>query len=257
MGPRSLTIDRLAPRSFRLRARAARVSEDPSNTVVSPLSRLILRLLVACLGAAVGGCHDGQETYSAPPSSPAPAVPPGTQGEASRDTLLGEFRPVELQAVPARVRLPDPRSWRASREGTFVVLEQRSTSSRVVLRVWKAARLVRPAECEAEARLARPTLPRPEPTTVLDERPITAPEGYDVRLVVAVEEGPRRSVHGYALAVGAAIGRCYLGSYETWAEGPSAPEHVADRLAAMVPGFIETLRVEGAEVRANRTDTPD
>jgi hypothetical protein len=180
-------------------------------------------------------------------------VPTAGDDAASRDTLPGEFRKVELHAVPALVALPDPSSWRAAREGSFVVLEQRTTSSRIVLRVWKAARLVRPTECEAEARLLRPTLPKTDPTTLLDERSIAAPRGYDVRLFVGVHEAPERGVHGYALAVGAAVGRCYLGVYETWAEGPSAPERVADRLATMVPGFIETLSVEGAEVRANRT----
>lgn len=159
--------------------------------------------------------------------------------------------------MPVRISLPDPASWRASRDGSFVVLDQRSTTSRIALRIWKAARLVRPGECEAEARLLRPTLPRPDPATLLDERTISAPEGFDVRLAVGVEEGPRRGVHGFALAVGAAVGRCYLGLYETWAEGPTAPELVADRLALMVPGFIETLRVEGAEGRATRTEAVD
>jgi hypothetical protein len=152
------------------------------------------------------------------------------------------------------VSLPDPSSWRAARDGSFVVLEQRATSSRIVLRVWKAARLVRPAECEAEARLLRPLLPRVDPVTVLDQRSIAAPRGYDVRLVVTLEEDQERAVRGFALAVGAAVGRCYLAAYETRAEGQSAHERVADRLATVVPGFIETVEVDGAEVRANRTD---
>lgn len=172
--------------------------------------------------------------------------------------MLGsEFRTVVLRAVPARVSLPDPSSWRAAREGSFVVLEQRATSSIIVLRSWKAARLVRPSECEAEARLLRPALPRVDPATLVDNRKIDAPRNHDVHLAVAVEEAPDRSVRGVALAVGAAVGRCYLASYETRAEGPSAPERVADRLATMVPGFIETVDVEGVEVRASRTGAPE
>lgn len=126
-----------------------------------------------------------------------------------------------------------------------------------MLRVWKAPRLVRPAECEAEARLLRPALPHVEPSALLDTRRITAPRDYDVHLAVAVAETPDRGVHGFALAVGAAVGRCYLGLYETRAEGPSAAEQVADRLATMVPGFIETVEIDGAEVRASRTGAAD
>jgi hypothetical protein len=163
---------------------------------------------------------------------------------------------VQLRAVPARVSLPEPSTWRASREGSFVVLEQRATDSRILLRVWKAARLVRPAECEREARLLRPALPRVDPVTLLDQRSITAPRGYDVRLAVTVEDDQHGGVRGLALAVGAAVGRCYLAAYETRAEGASAPARVADRLATMVPGFIETVEVEGAEVGASREAPP-
>ena len=164
---------------------------------------------------------------------------------------------MELRAVPARVSLPDPGSWRASRAGSFIVLEQRASSSRIVLRVWNAARLVRPSECEAEARLLRPTLPRADPATLLDERRIQVPRDYDVHLRVGVEEAPNRLVHGFALAVGAAVGRCYLAVYETRADGPEAPELVADRLAIVVPAFIETVVIEGVEGRATRSGAPE
>jgi hypothetical protein len=233
----------------------------PQGPRILVLSRRTPQSLVRfCCSALAGlgllplGCHGGRDAGAAPPRPPpAPAgaaeVAPGA---ASRDTPPGEFRTVELRAVPARVTIPDPGSWRAARDGSFVVLEQRSTNSRIVLRVWKAARLVRPAECEAEARLLRPALPRADPQTLLDARRIAAPADYDVHLVVGVEETSGRGVHGFAIAVGAAVGRCYLGEYETRAEGSHAAELVADRLATMVPGFIETVVVEGAEVRARR-----
>ena len=125
-----------------------------------------------------------------------------------------------------------------------------------MLRVWKAARLVRPAQCEAEARLLRPALPRVDPATLLDERSLGAPRDYDVRLIVAVEQDRHQVVRGLALAVGAAVGRCYLVASETRAEGASAAERVVDRLATMVPGFIETVEVEGAEARATPAGAP-
>jgi hypothetical protein len=205
------------------------------------------------LGAPLGACGASlpAPVESARGGEPSSATPPLA---APRDTLASDFRTIELRAIPARVSLPDPSSWRASREGSFVVLEQRATNSRIVLRVWKAARLVRPAACEAEARLLRPALPRVDPVTLVDERSIAAPRGYDVRLVVTVDDDHRRTVRGLALAVGAAVGRCYLAAYETWAEGASAAEHVADRLATMVPGFVETVQVGSVDARASHTD---
>jgi hypothetical protein len=218
-------------------------------------SRPLLGALFAGALAFGAGCQ-GSLTERSAASPPDPALPPNEADSATRDITSGAFRTVELSAVPARVSLPDPSTWRAQRDGSFVVLEQPKTSSRIVLRVWKSARLVRPAQCEAEARLSRPTLPLLDPSTLLDHRRITAPRGYDVHLAVAVEEAAGGVVHGIALAVGAAVGRCYLGAYLTQADGPSAPARVADRLATMVPGFIETVEIEGAEERAMRPGAP-
>jgi len=129
------------------------------------------------------------------------------------------------------------------------VLSDRGTRSQIVLRVWRAERLARPSNCETEARLLRPELPRVDPSSVVDQRPIDAPRGYDVRLVVGVDALGTQGVHGYALAVGAAVNRCYVAAYETWADGPNAPERVAGRLAAMVPGVIETVELPAADDR--------
>jgi hypothetical protein len=219
-------------------------------------SRLFHGVLVAGLWALGVGCGEPLAARSAgiPPD---PAAPQDEEALAPREITSDAFRTVELRAIPARVSLPEPSSWRAQREGSFVILEHPKTNSHVVLRVWKAARLVRPAECEAEARFLRPKLPRLDPSTLLDHRRIGAPQGYDVHLAVAVDQGSDGVVRGVALAVGAAVGRCYLGAYVTQAEGPNAPARVADRLATMVPGFIETVEIEGAEARATRSGAPD
>jgi hypothetical protein len=252
MSAQTLAID--PPRTTRERAHPSRHFGPPLHGYSAIFHSPRCLLVVAGIGALLGGCQASRPEAAAASPSREPSSSARSDGAAPRDTLPGEFRTVELRAVPARVSLPAPSSWQASREGSFVILDQRATSSRIVLRVWRAGRLVRPAECEAQARLLRPALPRVDPSSLLDERSIAAPRGYDVRLVVAVEEDRRRAVRGLALAVGAAVGRCYLAAYETWAEGASAPERVADRLATMVPGFIETVEVEGVEGRATRTD---
>jgi hypothetical protein len=56
-------------------------------------------------------------------------------------------------------------------------------------------------------------------------------------------------VHGFALAVGAATGRCYVASFETESAGAGAPGTVADRLAVVVSGVFGTLHVSVAEER--------
>jgi hypothetical protein len=154
----------------------------------------------------------------------------------------------ELSRLPAVVTLPDASAWHASTSGSFTVLEHRATHSRLALRVTLASRLVRPEQCEADARLARPSLPGADASGVVERRRLPAPSGFDVRLQVGVE--PKRDgVYGYALAVGAATSRCYVAAYETESHGEHAAESVADRLAVVVSGVLETMRLSNAEER--------
>src|SRR5262249_52335302 len=119
----------------------------------------------------------------------------------------------------------------------------------LTLRISPAARLVRPEACEVEARLARRTLPASDPSNTVERRALAAPPGFDTRLVVGVEPRPPASVHGFALAVGAAPGRCFVAAFETESTGAGAAEEVADRLAQVVSGVLETLRIPTADER--------
>lgn len=184
-----------------------------------------------------------------PEVGPPPAAPAGSNPASDAEFTGVPWSSVELESLPARLSLPEARAWHARRSGTFIELEHAPTDSTLVLRVWRAARLVRPEECEAEARLARSSLPAVEPSLRIDERRLDAPADFDVRLVVGAEPGPRGSVRGSALAVGAGVGRCYLASFETRAEGARAAERVADRLDAMVRGCFETVELESADRR--------
>jgi len=206
------------------------------------------RVYAAVLGIFLVGCGRAPEPKAATPpaTSPNPRVVTTTgDGEA----LPAVWGKVDLHAVPARITLPDPSTWSARRQGSFVVLVHPATRSEIALRVWRAERLARPSRCEAEARQIRPELPPVDPGGVVEQRVIDAPHGYDVRLVVGVDPMGARGVHGYALAVGAAVGRCYVAAYRTWADGPNAAERVAGRLALMVPGVIETVELPAADDR--------
>jgi hypothetical protein len=224
MPARSLTMGNLGAERARVAVKAA-----------------IFRGALGVLGGALsGGC--GATAPNSPPPPPRPAE------AAIEATFAPGFGERELERVPAIVTLPDPRAWHASTSGTFTLLEHRGTDSRLALRVTLAPRLVRPEQCEAEARLARPSLPGSDANSVVEQRKLAAPAGFDVRLLVGVE--PKGTgVHGYALAVGAATSRCYLAAYETESTGTRAAETVAERLAVVVSSVFETLRVPNAERR--------
>ncbi|HEY3493526.1 MAG TPA: hypothetical protein VGK73_02525 [Polyangiaceae bacterium] len=184
-----------------------------------------------------------------PPPEPPPAVAAAAELPPPQEFAGAAWTSLLIASVPARITLPDAGAWHASRAGSFVLFEHRPSASTIALRVWRAARLVRPSECEAEARFLRPGLPAVAPASRIDERRLTAPADFDVRLVVGAEPGPGTSVRGSVLAVGAGIGRCYLASYETHADGAHAAERVADRLDALVRGFFETVELESADRR--------
>ncbi len=226
-----------------MQSSALTIDPPKAHLIFAPRPRSS-RHFAAFFSAALGlGCSPARE------QAPAARTPPregATARDGPSDASPSAFDIVELPSVPVRLRLPSPARWHATREGSFTVLARRESNERLTLRVWRAARLVRPEECETEARRLRSTLPVADPSTVVDSRRIDAPAGYDVRLVVGVEPSAE-GVHGYAVAVGAAVSRCYAGVYEIWAGGPGAVERVAEQLAVMVPAVIETLVVPKAD----------
>jgi hypothetical protein len=208
----------------------------PSRTLTMGNARVLL-------GGVIAACSSPTPEPASPPrAAPVRAAP----AEARFDHDWGVRM---LARVPVSVELPDARSWHAHASGSFTVLEHGPTRSTLVLRVSRAARLVRPEQCEAEARLLRPSLPASDASSILERRPLEAPPGFDTRLVVGVEPRAGGSVRGFALAVGAATGRCYVASFETESAGAGAPGAVADRLAVVVSGVLGTLHVPTAEER--------
>ncbi|HTQ07653.1 MAG TPA: hypothetical protein VMI54_27540 [Polyangiaceae bacterium] len=198
---------------------------------------------VFALAALVAlGC--GAEARPARVAAPVAPTPP----PAARDDFDHDWGERDLARVPLLVALPDAPAWHATPSGTFTLLAHRATHSTLVVRITLASRLVKPEQCEADARLARPSLPAIDPSSVVERRTLAAPAGFDVRLVVGVTPSPR-GVHGYALAVGASTSRCYVAAFETESEGVGAAERVADRLAVVVSGTLDTVRVPGAELR--------
>ncbi len=204
--------------------------------------------LAACLLMTLA-CGADPPAPKAPPSEPPPPAAP-------RDEGTGDWGVLELGSLPGAVELFDAARWRKAEGGSFTVLEHAASRSVLTLRVWRAARLVRPVECEAEARLARPTLPRVDAESIIDERALEAPAEFTGSLVVGVVPTPNASTRGFALAVGAAVGRCFVLAFETAADGTDAARTVGDRLRAAVERIAPSVELRRIDERVRPEHGP-
>ena len=205
-----------------------------------------IRARIRVLAATAAACASASCGEPPAPATPPPAPPPAVSTDARSNARYGTL---ELPTLPGIIALYDADRWRATTGGSFTVLEHAPSRSTLALRVWRAARLVRPAECEAEARLVRPALPRPDPDAIVDSRSLEAPEGFSGSLVIGVDGAPRGDVRGYALAVGAAVGRCFVLAFETTAEGVDAASTVGERLRAAVDRIAPSVRLREVDQR--------
>lgn len=156
-----------------------------------------------------------------------------------------------LLDFPLEIELPDKASWQVSEGPSWLVAEQRSSSSQLALRTWRAERLVRRAECEAQARLTRSSIPSVRDESVIERRALAAPADFDNELLVGVEPSAR-GISGYALVFGASVGRCYAAIFTTSATGNDAELAVAVRLGLVVDRILSRVRVRNVDDRAPR-----
>jgi hypothetical protein len=175
---------------------------------------------------------------------------PAASGSRFPDTKFERIRSRSLD-VSIELMLPSKGSWRITDGPTWLEAEHRETSSKFAWRTWRAERLVRRSDCEAQARLARPTLPIVREESVVDERPFEAPAGFDSHLVVGVEPSAE-GVTGYALVFGASVGCCYTAVFTTMASGSGAEQEVAARLGIAVDRILSGVRTRSVDERAVR-----
>jgi hypothetical protein len=204
------------------------------------------RWLLGVSGAlALSGCA------AAPPKPPAAEA--RTQAPSPSDFLDGPTRRVRSQVLdfPVELTLPDKERWQIAEGPTWLVAEHRSSSSQLAIRTWRADRTVRRGECEAQARLGRPTIPIVREEAVVDRRPLLAPADFNSELVVGVEPNAL-GISGYALAFGASVGRCYAVVFTTSVSDKDAELEVASRLGLVVDRVLSLVRVLGVDERAPR-----
>ena len=193
----------------------------------------------------VSACAGSHPAPVAPPAS----APPRAAGGHFPD---GPAHRVRSQALdfPIELMLPERDSWQIS-DGAWLVAEHAVTSSRLALRTWRAERLVRRSDCEAQARLALSSLPTIREEAVVDRRALSAPAELDTELVVGVEPSAR-GISGYAVAFGSGVGRCYAAVFTTSVNDAGGEREVATRLGIVVDRVLSGVRVRSVGDRAVR-----
>lgn len=153
--------------------------------------------------------------------------------------------------LPLELRLPTKSEWRIADGPLWLEAEHAPSASKLAVRTWRSDRIVRRSECEADARLARPSIPPLHEESIVDRRAFAAPAGFDSELVVGVEPSPL-GVRGYATVFGASIGFCYAAVFTTTASGGSAEQEVAARLGVAVDEILSGVRARSVDDRAVR-----
>lgn len=152
---------------------------------------------------------------------------------------------------PIEFSLPDKASWQINEGPSWLVAEQRPNSAQLALRTWRAERLVRRADCEAQARLSRGSIPIVHDDAIVERRPLSAPADFDNELLVGVEPSAH-GISGYAVVFGASVGRCYAAIFTTSEAGTDAELTVAARLGLVVDRILSGVRVREVDERAPR-----
>ena len=218
----------------------------------APLAQALLSLrarswavLTAAACLAAGGCA------AAPKPATAPAKPSVAASSARfPDAAATRVRSRDLD-FPIELHLPDKPAWRITDGPTWLVAQHAQTSSELALRTWRAERLVRRTDCEAQARLARPAIPVVRDEAVVERRALATPADFDTELVVGVEPSAQ-GISGYAIAFGASVGRCYAAVFTTHVTGAGAEQEVATRLGSAVDRIFSTVRLRSVDERAVR-----
>ncbi len=145
--------------------------------------------------------------------------------------------------------LPARDSWQITDGPSWLSASHSPSASLLALRTWRADRLVRRADCEAQARLGRPSIPTVHDEAVLERRALTTPSGFDSELTVGVEPSAA-GISGYAIAIGSSVGRCYAAVFTTVVAGNGAEREVAARLGVVVDRILSSVRVRSVDERA-------
>ncbi len=195
---------------------------------------------------AAAGCASSQPSARPATASRQRPEPKGLPSELA-DTGWADVQSRRQSLV---VRLPVRAAWRVNDDAEpWFLASHPATGSELRLRTWSAPRQVRADECQAQARLWRPSIPPLDDEAVVRRR-LRAPGDFAGEVVVGVAPG-ESGLEGHALAFGASVGRCYAAVFTTKVSGPGSEEALGRRLVLIVDGVLGRVRVLGVEDRAD------
>ncbi len=195
-----------------------------------------------------------------PPAEPAPAKTPGVSAQradtsASQVRFGGSFGDALLQRQGLRLPLPDRSRWHESASSTWSVLSHDATESRLMIKLWRAPRLVQKEECADMARLGQPAIVILGEDELVERRRFAAPAAFDAELWVGVRE-QGGALHGFAQVFGATVGRCYAAAFETVTRGPGRERELGRRLTLIVETALAGVRILSIEQRIEGEPPP-
>lgn len=153
--------------------------------------------------------------------------------------------------------LPSRSHWQVDDEHErWLVARQPVTHSVLRLRTWVAPRTTRPDDCERQARLWDPKIPRSDEESVVTKGPLRAPPDVVGDVIVSVVPAPGETIEGAAVGFGASVGRCYAVVFTTQERGSAAEARLARRLELIVDHVLPTVKILRVEDRGSGP-TPD
>lgn len=235
---------------------AAGSTRDTMSSKLVPESHfcgeMLPLLLIAC-GIVVGGCGapSGEAetpTVTGRPSASAASSASIEQPPPKGDLVNAGWSLVEVPHLSLAVPLPDRSRWSVTLDGDWFRAVHDGSDSTLQTRLWRAARMVRRAECTEQLRLWVPDAPDPASETVVERRRVTVSELLETEIVVGVNPDNDGLV-GWALAIGAAPRRCFAALFLTRASGALMAEDIAQRLGLVVAQVIPRIEVRRIEQR--------
>jgi len=221
----------------------AAVSEGIEKHIRLPIAATGPTLLGLCLAFLLVACNSS--------TAPAPARTPSSSGQQPAPEARALLRDADWGVFGSRrfslaVAVPMRSVWQKSETVDWFVLRHQASESELLLRTWRASRLTRVQDCEAQARTLLPALPLLDETNAVEQTRIDTPSGYVTELGVAVEAAERGRFRGYVLVFGAAVGHCFAGVFSTLADGEV---ELSERLELVAHGVFSRVRVGTVEDR--------
>ena len=202
------------------------------------------RVTLAALSAIwMGGCGV---------SSPAPAsraesaqVPSAPAKLASFEgTRWGMFHSKRFELT---VGLPDGSAWKIDdHRSPWLRAVHEATHSKLAVRSWNEEQNVTRQACYTRAREWDPELPDLETSRLIEDQVRTLLKNQDARVAVGVTSRPAPSsmIGGFVVAIVGTVRHCFVVAFQTEADGPSAQDEVADRLAVVSERLLPTLKLD-------------